>query len=410
MSYILADPLLSIKAVDQGSSCDSSKLYFQISTELLQMDKGLGNTLHYSSPKLFVCLPATALCKHHCRALRVCTGSGCCCLEHPELVKEQLRSPVDKTQQLKPKYYPGLTQNDMSCLHGCSAIIPAGRRPTDILESIFIGHQCQYFLQVKTIGFTAHRKPAQICSCCAADLEEFGIHLEYSVIRLLTIAFQQCCGVCIPCVTKSKSNWEKQKGFSYLIVPLSSHAAVVAAVLNWELLLLLMLSHMQLFNFSTGDLRIPIYFSFPLASRGRPVLQLSSWDNSEAGAACRCCCRGTELHREGWAVIFAGLPARVAHLLDPGPAQWHLDGTGFVPSYVGRFLHASPRAVQGWTQLIGTFGFEIAEVRQIDLKGKTVCPSPDWCSRESSPLHLGGDFQLISHRGTKRIGKEKLSS
>lgn len=30
--------------------------------------------------------------------------------------------------------------------------------------------------------------------------------------------------------------------------------------------------------------------------------------------------------------------------------------------------------------------------------------------RESSPLHLGGDFQLISHRGTKRIGKEKLSS
>lgn len=31
-------------------------------------------------------------------------------------------------------------------------------------------------------------------------------------------------------------------------------------VLNWELLLLLMLSHMQLFNFSTGDLRIPIYF------------------------------------------------------------------------------------------------------------------------------------------------------
>lgn len=33
-------------------------------------------------------------------------------------------------------------------------------------------------------------------------------------------------------------------------------------------------------------------------------------------------------------MIFAGLPARVAHLLDPGPAQWHLDGTGFVPSYV----------------------------------------------------------------------------
>lgn len=52
-------------------------------------------------------------------------------------------------------------------------------------------------------------------------------------------------------------------------------------------------------------------------------------------------------------------------------------------SQVGRFLHASPRAVQGWTQLIGTFGFEIAEVRQIDLKGKTVCPSPDWCSKQN---------------------------
>lgn len=46
-------------------------------------------------------------------------------------------------------------------------------------------------------------------------------------------------------------------------------------------------------------------------------------------------------------------------------------------------LHASPRAVQGWTQLIGTLGFEIAEVRQIDLKGKTVCPSPDWCSKQN---------------------------
>lgn len=50
---------------------------------------------------------------------------------------------------------------------------------------------------------------------------------------------------------------------------------------------------------------------------------------------------------------------------------------------MGRFLRVPPRAVQGWTQLIGTFGFEIAEVRQIDLKGKTVCPSPDWCSEQN---------------------------